>query len=270
MDIATLLGLIGGIAIIFAAIITGSDLTIFINLPGLMIVVGGTIAATLIKFPLTHCFSAVRVAFKAFRNEIDAPLDLIRQANELAAVARKSGVLALDGHPVSNEFLAKGIQLAVDGLPPEFVRKALHEDMQQSMERHEIGQRIFRAIGESAPAFGMIGTLVGLVQMLANLQDPSSIGPAMAVALLTTLYGALIANLVALPIADKLELRGMQERVNKLLMIESMAAIQQGQNPRLMDELLEAYIPHHERERLAALLQADKSRSEGEQEGGGA
>lgn len=254
MDIATLLGLIGGIIVIFAAIITGSDLAIFINLPGLMIVIGGTIAATLIKFPLTHCLSAVRVAFKAFRDEIDNPIDLIRQANELAAVTRKSGILALDGHPISNEFLARGIQLAVDGLPPEFVRKTLREDMEQSMERHEIGQRIFRAIGESAPAFGMIGTLVGLVQMLANLQDPSSIGPAMAVALLTTLYGALIANLIALPIADKLELRGLQERVNKLLMIESMSAIQQGQNPRLMDEVLEAYLPHQQREKLATLL----------------
>lgn len=268
MDIATLLGLIGGIAIIFAAIMTGSDLTIFINLPGLMIVIGGAAAATLIKFPLSHCFSALRVAFKAFRDELEKPVDLIRQANELAAVVRKNGVLALDGHPVSNDFLAKGIQLAVDGLSPDFVRKALHEDMEQSMERHEVGQRIFRAIGESAPAFGMIGTLVGLVQMLANLQDPSSIGPAMAVALLTTLYGALIANLVALPIADKLELRGMQERVNKLLIIETMTCIQQGQNPRLMDEVLEAYIPRHERERLNALLEADKARNEPEEGGG--
>ena len=263
MDIATLLGLIGGIAVIFAAIITGSDLAVFINLPGLMIVIGGTLAATLIKFPLSHCFSAVRVAFKVFRNELDNPIDLIRQANELAVLTRKSGILALDGQPVANEFLARGIQLAVDGLPPEFVRKTLLADMEQAMERHEIGQNIFRAIGESAPAFGMIGTLVGLVQMLSNLQDPSSIGPAMAVALLTTLYGALIANLIALPIADKLELRGRQERVNKLLMIESMAAIQQGQNPRLMDEILEAYLPHQQREILAALLDGKTAETDG-------
>ncbi len=264
MDIATLLGLIGGMAIIFAAIVTGSDLMIFLNLPGVMIVVGGTAAATLIKFPLAHCFSAVRVAFKAFRYELDSPLDLIRQANELAAVVRKNGVLALDGQPVSNEFLAKGVQMAVDGLPPEFVRRALREDMEQSMERHDVGQKIFRAIGDSAPAFGMIGTLVGLVQMLSNMQDPKSIGPAMAVALLTTLYGALIANLIALPIADKLELRGLQEKVNKLLMIESIVSIQQGQNPRIMDEMLEAYIPHHERQKLLNLLEGG-----GNQEAGG-
>ena len=135
------------------------------------------------------------------------------------------------------------------------------------MERHDVGQKIFRAIGDSAPAFGMIGTLVGLVQMLSNMQDPKSIGPAMAVALLTTLYGALIANLIALPIADKLELRGMQEKVNKLLMIESIVSIQQGQNPRIMDEVLEAYIPHHEREKLLRLLEGDKAATEPEQSG---
>ncbi len=265
MDIATLLGLIGGIAVIFAAIVSGSDLIIFVNLPSIMIVVGGTIAATLIKFPLSHCLSAMRVAFKAFRYELDSPMELIRKANELAGVVRKNGMLALDGYPISNTLLAKGVQLAMDGLPPDFVHNALREEMEQSAERHEIGQKIFRAIGESAPAFGMIGTLVGLVQMLSNMQDPKSIGPAMAVALLTTLYGALIANLIALPIADKLELRGLQEKVNKLIVIDSMLSIQQGQNPRVMDEVLEAYLPQHERERLATMLKADKSR-QGEEE----
>lgn len=263
MDIATLLGLVGGIAIIFTAIMGGSDPMLFVNPHGIMIVVGGTLAATLIKFPLSHCFGAFRIAFKAFRYELDSPVELIRHANNLAAIVRRNGVLALDGQPVRNAFLSKGIQLAIDGLPPEFVRKALREDMEQSLERHENGQKIFRAVGASATAFGLVGTLVVLVQMLGGQQD-GAVGPSLAFALLPALYGILIAQLITLPIADKLELRSRQERLNALIMIDSMLSIQQGQNPRVMDEVLEAYIPHHERERLASLLKADKpSESEG-------
>lgn len=263
MDIATFLGLIGGIAVIIAAITTSSELHVFLNPPGMMIVLGGTAAATLIKFPLSHCFSALKVAVRAFRTGVDSPTDLIRTAHRLSDAARKRGMLALEDEEIENEFLRKGVQLAVDGQPPEFVQRVLKEDMQLSAERHHTGQDIFRAIGESAPAFGMIGTLVGLVQMLANMQDPDSIGPAMAVALLTTLYGALIANLVALPIADKLELRGMQERLNEKLIIDIMAAVQSGQNPRLMDEILETYLPHADREVIMAGLASPPTETEG-------
>lgn len=265
MDFATLLGLVGGIAVIVAAVTSGSDVSIFVNAPGFMIVLGGTLAATLIKFSLSHVVSAFRVAFKAFRYELDRPEDLISQANGLAELVRKNGVLALDGEETGNEFFQKGIQLAVDGHPPEFVDHALKEDMRRSAERHEIGQRIFRAIGESAPAFGMIGTLVGLVQMLVNMNEPEALGPAMAVALLTTLYGALIANLLALPIADKLELRGLQERINHSLIIDSMMAIQQGQHPRLMDEVLSAYVPHRERAKLFERIEAAKKGVRGDE-----
>lgn len=251
MDIATLIGLISGIAIITGAIASGGSLLIFLNLPGLMIVLGGTLAATLIKFPLSHCFKALHVAAHALREEVDHPLDLIRTANRLAYVVRnKNGLLGLEDEPIDNAFFHKGVQLAMDGHPPDFVRNVLQQDLQQSLERHDIGQKIFRAVGESAPAFGMIGTLIGLVQMLTNLENPSSIGPAMAIALLTTLYGALIANLIALPIADKLELRARQEQINKQLIIDSMHSIQQGQNPRIMDDILEAYLPSLERDKL--------------------
>ncbi len=262
MDIATLLGLVGGIAIIVSAIMSDSAPMAFVNLPAVMIVAGGTLAVTLIKFPLIHCFGAFRVAVKAFRYRLDSPIELIRHANELAAIVRKNGVLALDGEPIKNEFLAKGVQLAIDGLPPDFVRRALREDMEQSLERHEIGQRIFRSIGVSAPAFGIIGTLIDAVRMLPDLHDAKTIGAALAAALLPILYGAVIAHLIALPIADKLELRGLQEKLNGLIMIDSMQSIQQGQNPRVMDEVLEAYIPHHERGKLSSLLKADKARSE--------
>ena len=265
MDFATIIGLIGGIVLISVAVTSGSDAALFISIPSLMIVLGGTIAATLIKFPIKHCFNSIKVAVNAFRHESTQPRELIHIANEMSAIARKSGVIALDGYELKDRFFKRAAQMVADGYKPEFVEQALREDMDQTQERHEIGQRMFRAIGESAPAFGMIGTLVGLIQMLNTLDDPSNIGPAMAVALLTTLYGALIANLVALPIADKLELRSQQERINHMVIINSIAAIQQGQNPRLMDELLEAYLPV--RERMLLQTEAQKAATESKEQG---
>ncbi len=252
MDFATIIGLIGGIILITVAITSGSDAMLFVSIPSMMIVIGGTIAATLIKFPLKQCFNSVKVAVNAFQHERTHPHELIRIANDMANIARKNGVIALDGYEVHDRFFKRAAQMVADGYKPEFVEQALREDMEQTQERHEVGQRMFRAIGESAPAFGMIGTLVGLIQMLNTLDDPANIGPAMAVALLTTLYGALIANLIALPIADNLEFRSQQERINHMVIISSIAAIQQGQNPRLMDELLEAYLPVREREAMQA------------------
>jgi chemotaxis protein MotA len=247
VDLATLIGLAGGIAVIIAAILSGSSLTLFINIPSVMVVAGGTIAATLIKFPLANFLSAFKVALNAFFHKAENPNALIETAVRLSHVVRKEGLLALEHQELENRFFQKGLQFCVDGEDAEFVRKVLTQDMDLTIERHEVGQKIFRAIGDSAPAMGMIGTLVGLVQMLANMEDPKSIGPAMAVALLTTLYGALIANLVALPIADKLELRSNEERINKSLIIESIAGIQAGQNPRVMEELLKTYLPQRER-----------------------
>jgi chemotaxis protein MotA len=259
VDIATLLGLFGGIAVIVAAIASGSELLGFLNIPGLLIVLAGTLAATLIKFPFNQFLESLRLAVRVFRFEQEKPAEIIRLANALASKVRQRGVLALDDEQVPNALMQKGLQLAVDGHPPEFVRRVLQKEVQLSLERHEVGERLFRAIGESAPAFGMIGTLIGLIQMLSNMQDPKSIGPAMAIALLTTLYGAMIANLIALPIADKLEARTREERILKLLIIESMASIQQGQNPRIMDEMLETYLSHDERQQLTALLQAGEA-----------
>jgi chemotaxis protein MotA len=247
MDFATLIGLIGGIAIITTAMSVGSDIMLFVSIPSLMVVLGGTSAAILIKFPFSHCLNGIKIAIHAFRYESSRPRELISIANELSSIARKNGFVALEDYEVSDPFFKKGIQLLADGQNAEFIRNVLTQEMEHSVDRHEIGQRMFRSAGDAAPAFGMIGTIVGLVQMLSTLSDPDSIGPAMAVALLTTLYGALIANLIAIPIADKLEFRSMQESLNQSLIIEGITSIQQGQNPRIMDELLESYLPHRQR-----------------------
>lgn len=248
MDIATLLGLVIGVGVVLMAVLTGSDLWIFINIPGLLIVVGGTFAATLIKFTLSSVLVALKVGLKAaLTNATNDPREIIDQSLEMAALARKSGVLALEGREIPNAFMGHGIRLCIDGHGLDVVRKVMTSEKDQNQVRNEEGSKIFRAIGDSAPAFGMIGTLVGLVQMLANMDDPKTIGPAMAIALLTTLYGALIANLICLPIADKLESKIDSGRVTSDLIIEAVSQIHQRQSPMILGDILEAYLPENQR-----------------------
>jgi chemotaxis protein MotA len=248
MDLATLIGLLGATGVIAMAMILGGSAFLFVNVPSLLIVLVGTMFATLIKFPIGHFFGAFKVAAKAFFAKTEDAKTLIEEGVELANIARKEGVLGLEGQDIQNEFLKRGIQLCVDGHEPEFVRAMLSKDINLTIERHERGRAIFKAMGDVAPAMGMIGTLIGLVQMLSAMDDPKSIGPAMAVALLTTLYGAIIATVFALPIADKLELRSQDERLNKALILETISSIQEGLNPRVMEELLKTYLPENKRD----------------------
>ncbi len=252
MDLATLIGLLGAFGVIIGSIALGGDFGQFINIPSAVVVIGGAIAATLMKFPLASFLGAFKVAMKAFMHKAEDPAKLIEEALELANAARKSGLLSLENMEIKNEFLKKGIQLCVDGHDPDFVKRMLTKDINQAIERHEVGRSIFKSIGDVAPAMGMIGTLIGLVQMLSSMDDPKSIGPAMAVALLTTLYGAVIANAFALPIADKLAFRSAEERCNKSLILETISGIQEGLNPRVLEGLLKTYLPEHKRETASA------------------
>ncbi len=248
MDIATLLGLIFGVTVVSLAIATGSDFNIFLNLPGFLIVVGGTFAATMIKFPLSGVFISMPIGIKAaFTNEKEKPRDFIKLAVKFVKIARKKGLPALEKQKVRNPFYRKGLQLCADGRDLDYIRKVLTQEMAQSIQREEVGARVFQAIGDAAPAFGMFGTLVGLVQMLSNMSDPTTIGPAMAVALLTTLYGVLFANLIALPIADKLEDKSAREKTLRALIIECVFQIQQLRNPTEVREVLEPYLPEKQR-----------------------
>lgn len=243
MDIATLIGLIFGLAVIGIAIATGGEIGLFINLPGILIVLGGTLAATLIKFRLVDMISAFALGLRtAFREIASDPNTIYKEVLEMAAAARKSGVLALQDFKIDNALLRLGIRLVVDGHSAENVRHILDQEINQMLIRQEKGETMFRGIGDSAPAFGMIGTLVGLVQMLANLSDPGNIGPAMAVALLTTFYGALTANLIAIPIADKLAAKTTQDRIVNDLVFESVMLIHQRQGPQVIAETLAAFL----------------------------
>lgn len=243
MDLATLIGIIGAFGAIIVSIMMGGEMSMFVNTPGLMIVVGGTLAVTFMKFPMGLTLSAFTIALKAFIHKPQQPSKIIEQSIELANVARKEGLLGLESIEVENEFLRDGIQLVVDGHDPVLVQKMLSKNISLAIERNEIGLNVFKAIGDVAPAMGMIGTLIGLVQMMSNMSDPKAIGPAMAVALLTTFYGAVIANTFALPIADKLAHRSNEERLNKSMILESINAIQEGLNPRMIEGLLNAYLP---------------------------
>ena len=245
MDIATLIGLIGSLAIITSAILLGPNPMMFINLPSILIVIGGSFFVVAMKFSIKHLPNAMKVAVKAFSSKVDRPEDLIDQVYELAKAAKKSGILALESFDIQNGFLERGIMMLVDGYDPLVIRDILTKERDLTLTRHEQGRKIFEALTDVAPAMGMIGTLIGLVQMLSNMKDPKSIGPAMAVALLTTLYGALIANVIASPIADKLALRSGEEERNYDLCIDAIMGISSGLNAKIIKDSLREYLPAH-------------------------
>lgn len=243
MDLATLLGILGAFGIIIGAMVMSGGVGIFIDVPSVLIVFVGTIFVVLMKFSLGQFLGCFKVAGKAFMFKMVAPADLIQEVVELADDARKNGLLALEGKEVSHDFLQDGIQLLVDGHEPEVVKSLMVKEMNESIKRHDVGSKIWKQMGDTAPAMGMVGTLIGLVAMLSNMSDPASIGPAMAVALLTTLYGAMLANMVALPISDKVALRKDEEGTLKAMIIDAIMGIQAGQNPRVIDSMLRNYLP---------------------------
>lgn len=252
MDLATLVGLIGTLIVLATAIVLGGSVGAFVDTASLVLVIGGTLLVTLMKFSFPQFLNAAKVAFKAFTYRVPEPEALIDTSIYLAHQARASGLLALEEADVDDEFFRKALNLVVDGHDPAVVRSILAKDLDLTLKRHREGQAIFKAIGDAAPAMGMIGTLIGLVQMLGSMSDPKQIAPAMAIALLTTLYGALIANVIAIPIADKLALRSTAERLAKSLIIDAVMSIQDGQHPRVMQDLLKNYLPKSRREEQRA------------------
>jgi chemotaxis protein MotA len=247
VDLATLIGLIGAFVTVGAAIVMGGSPSAFVDAPSLTIVLVGTLLVTLMKFSLGQFLSAAKVATNALVSKVASPEDLITKSIELANEARSNGLLALEEADVPDEFYKKAIDLVVDGHDGAIVRGILEKYMQLTISRHKDGKSIFKAIGDVGPAMGMIGTLIGLVQMLSAMDDPKSIGPAMAVALLTTLYGAILANMIALPIADKMPLRSLEEKLTKALIIDAVMGIQDGQNPRVIEDMLKNYLPKSRR-----------------------
>jgi len=250
MDIATIIGIFAGVILVMSAIFVGGNFGMFINMPSIFIVFGGTIAATLINFPLQDVLGVIKTVKNAFLHKAKPPTKIIQTIVAFAMTARRDGILALESQAseAGDDFLEKSVQLAVDGTAPELIKDILTTELAFLEERHSLGQGIFTSMGTYAPAFGMIGTLIGLINMLARLEDPSMIGEGMAVALITTFYGAFLANLIFLPIAGKLKVRTRLEILTKEVIIEGILSIQSGDNPRVVEQKLKAFIAPNLRE----------------------
>ena len=242
MDIATLLGILSSIGFVSYAIFSKEGAEIFISGQSILIVFGGSAGIVMMKFSFKQWLGAFVAAGAAFRSSADDPDALIAQMVELSGIARKDGMLALENVEIEYGFLKQGVRMLIDGSSREVVSEVLYKDRQQFLDRQTWGTKVWSAWGEVAPAMGMVGTLIGLVQMLVDLSDPKAIGPAMAVALLTTLYGSLIANVIALPLCDKLTLRKANEGRLMAMCIDGVLGIQGGQNPRILESMLKTYV----------------------------
>jgi chemotaxis protein MotA len=244
MDLSTIVGIFGAFGLVTFAIAQGGGVFLFLNIPSAVIVFGGTLGATLVNYPFNDVFTSFAVVKKTLAREESAPAARIEQLVRFAGKARKEGILSLQSvlSEVADPFFVKGLQMAVDGQEPESLKGVLRREIEYIQERHEKGGEILMTMGSYAPAMGMIGTLIGLVQMLQTMDDPSTIGPAMAVALLTTLYGALAANILCIPMAGQLKNRSREEVLNKVLVVEGIGMILEGSNPRIIEQKLHAFV----------------------------
>lgn len=244
MDLATLIGIVIASGLVLASILMGGSGGWFINYPSLMIVLGGTMGATLINYPMSDVISMFKVTKHAFRYKTPNPLGLIPTMVDFARKARREGILAFEQHlpTLEDAFLRRGMQMAVDGLEADAIEEVLSTEIMWLQERHRLGAEIYATMGTFAPAVGMLGTIIGLVQMLMQMKDPSAIGAPMAVALLTTFYGTILANLLFLPIAGKLRVRSRQEILTKQMVLQGVLAIQAGDNHRIVAEKLKAFL----------------------------
>ncbi|WP_099187218.1 flagellar motor protein [Tepidibacter mesophilus] len=245
MDLGTLIGIVLGFVLIIGSILLNGSLGAFIDVASIMIVVGGTIAATLVAYPLPKVKEIMKLTQKVFKERQSNPNEVIESMIELANKARKEGLLALEesSSGIDDDFIKKGVMLVVDGTDPDLVRTLLETELEFLEERHKSGQGLFETMGSLAPAFGMVGTLIGLINMLKKLEDPSAIGPAMSVALLTTFYGSFLANMIFIPIANKLKIRSREETLEREIIVEGLLSIQAGENPRIIEEKLKAFLP---------------------------
>jgi chemotaxis protein MotA len=252
MDLGTIFGLIIGFGLVALAMILGGGVMPFVDAQSALIVIGGTLAATMINQRLPYVVSGLKTAIQAFIDRSSPKADLVPLIVDLAAKARKEGLVALEGEQIDDPFMARGVRLGVDGLSPELISETLKSELASIKQRHERGQQIFKFMSSTAPSMGLVGTIIGLVQMLKSLDDPDKIGPSMAVALLTTLYGALLAFLVFGPIAAKLANRTAEEVAVKKLAIAGVESILKGDNSMVIQSKLEAYLSPDEREVLGS------------------
>lgn len=244
MDIASIIGVISGTGFILGTILLGGPIMMFVNIPSIIIVVGGTLASTMVGYPLADFLGVFKTSMKIFIFKIEKPENIIANLVEISNKARKGGLLSIEGdiQTTPDPYLAQALQMTVDGVKTGDIAAIMQKKMALTKKGLDTGANIFSSMGSYAPAFGMVGTLIGLVQMLANLDDPSSIGPKMAVAMITTFYGAIMANLFFIPMSDKLMGRNEEEITNMNIIFEGILSIREGEHPKLMEDKLKVYM----------------------------
>lgn len=247
MDLATIIGVIMGALLISLTAIMGGSLDMFVSVPGFFIVFGGVTAGVFIRYRMDEIFNAITLVRKCFSDERQDVTQIIRHLIDMANLTRKEGMLALERVHPENRFLRSAINHCVDGADPDFLAEILNKEIEYMTERHEKGIRMLEAIGDMAPAFGMLATLIGLVQALANINNPSAVGPAVAMALLGTLYGAALANLFMFPLAAKLGMYHDDEHKVRLVIRDGILGIQKGVAPRILKGVLQAALPPDKR-----------------------
>ena len=250
MDIASLIGLIGGIGMILGAMISGGGIAPFVDVPSILIVFGGTAFLVLYAVPMPVFLGHFGAMAKAFLPPIKKMDELIERMVELSGIARKDGMMALEGQEVPDKFFQKGLQMLVDGADEAKLVTQLNKEIKAMKNRHEVNQNAVKAWIDIAPAMGMVGTLIGLALMLGNMSDPKAIGPAMAVALLTTLYGAMIANTIFMPLVIKLKGYSAYETTYREMIITGLQFISRGESPRNIQDQLIANLPPKEKQAL--------------------
>ncbi len=253
MDIATGLGLISAVGVVVGLImLDGGNFKAYYDIHAVVVIFGGATAATMTRFPFAVMAHGLPMGIKfAFGGRALQPRDLIEELTKLADLMRKGGPMALESVEVPDPFLAQGVRYLVDGYDKEFIRTTMECDRDIFLQHLDEGSKVYRAYGDCAPAWGMIGTILGMVTMFANMSDPSKLGPAMATALLATLYGALIANMICLPLADKLHVKKEEEDVSRTLIIDGVLLLRDNKSPSLIKEMLIAYLPEHARHDFA-------------------
>ncbi|MBI3408775.1 MAG: motility protein A [Planctomycetes bacterium] len=244
MDLATIFGFVGGFGFILAAITMHGSLKDFVDVPGAMVAFGGSTSALFIMFPMKKVLGVFGVVKKCFLTKLPDPREELKRFSQLAAISRRDGLLALEKQipEINDPFLIRGLEMVIDGTPKEKLQEVLNTELTCIQERHGLGKKIFEQLGASLPAFGMVGTLIGLIQMLGSLDDPSKIGAGMAVAMVTTFYGAFVANMVYLPMAGKLEARSKEETLIREIMINGLVALVEGEAPRTIESRLMAFL----------------------------
>jgi len=251
MDVTTFLGILAGFTLVVGAIFIGGAVDVFVNIPGMMIVFGGTFSAVFITFPVNEVYQSVVAAIKIFSSRKVKANEVVNTMVRIAQISKKEGLLALENIQTDNGVLKKACQLIADNADPDIIHESLRIEISAMKQRHTISQDVFKKMAAYAPSFGMIGTLIGLVQMLSRLDDPSQVGPSMAVALLTTFYGALLATLIFLPVAGKLRSRTLEEALHLEIIFEGAKSILENNNPHFVYEKLSSFVPpkdrHYER-----------------------